>query len=121
MELKGVSTEWRGGSGKAIKVSRNPGKILRSLSGRLFGSFNPRSQETLSGSQVTGYVLTSEIGSEVPYAAIHNFGGQAGRNLAVTIPKRPYFTPGIEDLEKELPKIAQQVLDQIILLFNTSK
>ncbi len=30
-------------------------------------------------------------GTDRPYAAIHQLGGQAGRNHAATIPARPYF------------------------------
>jgi len=33
----------------------------------------------------------AEVGSNLVYAAIHQFGGQAGRNRAVTIPDRPYL------------------------------
>lgn len=32
-----------------------------------------------------------EIGSGLIYSAIHQFGGQAGRGLSVTIPARPYL------------------------------
>ena len=32
----------------------------------------------------------------IPYARIHEFGGQAGRGLKTTIPKRPYITPAFE-------------------------
>lgn len=32
-----------------------------------------------------------EHGSNVIYAAIHQFGGDAGRNLAVSIPARPFI------------------------------
>lgn len=32
-----------------------------------------------------------QVGTDVIYAAIHNFGGQAGRNRKVTIPARPFF------------------------------
>jgi phage virion morphogenesis protein len=33
----------------------------------------------------------ARIGSNKPYAAIHQFGGQAGRNHKVRIPARPYL------------------------------
>lgn len=35
------------------------------------------------------------VGTNKLYAAVHQFGGQAGRNHAVTIPARPYF--GLSD------------------------
>ena len=31
------------------------------------------------------------VGGHIPYAAIHQFGGQAGRGKKVTIPARPYL------------------------------
>ena len=31
------------------------------------------------------------VGTNEPYAAIHHFGGEAGRNKKVTIPKRPFL------------------------------
>ena len=33
----------------------------------------------------------AEVGSNVAYAAIHQFGGRAGRNLATTLPQRSYL------------------------------
>lgn len=33
----------------------------------------------------------AEIGTNLNYAVIHQFGGAAGRNLAATIPARPFF------------------------------
>lgn len=46
---------------------------------------------SLAGDQV-------EIGSNMIYAAIHHFGGEAGRNKAVTLPARPALgiTPAME-------------------------
>ncbi|TAD90958.1 MAG: phage virion morphogenesis protein [Alphaproteobacteria bacterium] len=34
---------------------------------------------------------TAEIGSNLPYAAVHQLGGQAGRGHAITLPARPYL------------------------------
>lgn len=56
-----------------------PGKMLQLSQGGLASSF--------SASAGPGY---ARAGSNKPYAAIHHFGGQAGRNRAVTIPARPY-------------------------------
>jgi phage virion morphogenesis protein len=39
------------------------------------------------------------IGTNVVYAAIHQFGGQAGRGRKVTIPRRPYMLFQDEDVE----------------------
>jgi phage gpG-like protein len=39
-----------------------------------------------------------ELGTNKPYAAIHNFGGMAGRNRKVEIPARPYMVAQEEDI-----------------------
>lgn len=61
-------------------------EILRSKSG-LYNSI---------GDEAKGGILRVEnnsvtIGTRIPYAAIHQFGGQAGRGRKVTIPARPYM------------------------------
>jgi phage virion morphogenesis protein len=38
-----------------------------------------------------------EVGSALPYAAIHQFGGQAGPGKQVTIPARPYLGLSADD------------------------
>jgi len=43
----------------------------------------------------------TQYGSNVVYAAIHEFGGKAGRNLASNIPARPYFRPAIAEWKKD--------------------
>ena len=50
------------------------------------------------------------ISSSKPYAAIQQFGGQAGRNRKVTIPARPYM-PITDD--KELTSVAKDSIMQI--------
>lgn len=45
------------------------------------------------------------IESNLEYAAIHQLGGQAGRNKSVEIPARPYLnstTEGMEDILHEI-------------------
>ena len=50
----------------------------------------------------------------IPYARIHEYGGQAGRNLMSTIPARPYITPAIKDFESEtLPSIIDVMLRKL--------
>ena len=45
-------------------------------------------------------LITVEIGSNKVYAAIHNFGGQTGRNRSVTMPARPFLVIQDEDIEE---------------------
>ncbi|DAB17169.1 TPA: phage virion morphogenesis protein [Candidatus Gastranaerophilales bacterium HUM_19] len=42
------------------------------------------------------------IGSNLDYAAIHQLGGQAGKNQSVTIPTRPYLQLRNDDFEEIL-------------------
>jgi len=58
------------------------------------------------------------VGTNVVYAAIHQFGGKAGRGRKVTIPARPFLKLTDEDLEKilqtveEYLKISRSLLNQ---------
>lgn len=45
------------------------------------------------------------VGTNEPYAAIHQFGGKAGRNKRAEIPKRPFLTLTEEDKEDLLDDI----------------
>lgn len=54
------------------------------------------------------------IGSNVVYGAIHEFGGAAGRNLAATLPARPYMQPGLEAVANQLDGIFQREVDREI-------
>lgn len=72
-------------------------KILQ-RSGRLAGSFSKL---------VSGNTLT--IGSNVVYAAIHHYGGKAGRKNAVTIPARPILVVQDEDIEDMLDILGRYI------------
>ena len=72
------------------KIGKYPGQILQ-VSGQLASSVN------------TYYDNDSAvIGSNLEYAAIHQLGGQAGRNKKVTIHARPYLKLTDDDLEEVL-------------------
>lgn len=62
------------------------GNKLNVRTGRLRGSIQHVYRNTTGGPQV-------RIGPGVVYAAIHEFGGHAGRNHATYIPPRPYIKP----------------------------
>jgi phage virion morphogenesis protein len=76
---------------KRIETRRWPGQILISLGagGGLLGS--------IFFQAFTDKVV---LAANKIYAAIHHFGGQAGRNKSVTIPKRPYMLVQDEDWEE---------------------
>lgn len=57
-----------------------------------------------------------EIGSAMEYAAIHQFGGEAGRNKSVTIEARPYLgiTPEMQTQIGDLViAFHEEVLDRV--------
>lgn len=57
-----------------------------------------------------GKEIIGRIGSPLQYAAIHEYGGLAGRNHASRIPARPYLRPSIERQEKEIAKDFKRAL-----------
>jgi phage gpG-like protein len=61
-----------------------------------------------------GYKLKGELGAKKIYARIHEFGGQAGRNLASTIPKRPYLKPALMDRDKIFESYMKAKLDKTV-------
>jgi phage virion morphogenesis protein len=65
------------------KRGKWPGSTLR-VSGGLFGSLNWKAA-------ATSVEIGAGWGDSGAYAAIHQFGGQAGRGRKVTIPARPYL------------------------------
>ena len=67
----------------------------------------------LAASVVTDYdARQAVIGSNKEYAAIHQFGGQAGRGRKTTIPARPFLPM---DKDKNLqPEARQEILDTIL-------
>ncbi len=68
------------------KAGHYPGQILQ-VSGQLASSIS------------TYYDNDSAvIGSNLDYAAIHQLGGQAGKNQSVTIPARPYLQLNNEEI-----------------------
>lgn len=65
---------------KAAKTGRSPAKMLQVSGGGLAASVTPGHDAS-----------HARIGVNKTYAAIHQFGGQAGRGRKVTIPARPYL------------------------------
>lgn len=74
-----------------------PGKILQ-LRGELAASITRKHSEN-----------TAIVGTNKTYAAIHQFGGKAGKNKKVEIPARPYLNVG----EKELNNILFSALEYL--------
>ena len=90
--------------------------LLTSRSGNLLNS-------VLTSIQVSpdGQSLAVSIGSDLPYARIHEYGGFAGRKGPFKkrtghrpyVKPRPYLRPAINDLQKALPDLLEQAIQQV--------
>ena len=84
----------------SFSTSKYPAKMKKFITSNI-----PTSQEGFEGGKkesirrviVGSGKLEGIIGSTVDYAAIHEFGGKAGRGLSTTIPARPYLTPAVKE------------------------
>lgn len=54
-----------------------------------------------------------EVGTNLVYAAIHQFGGQAGRGRRTTIPARPFLGLSRDD-EAELAAVTDEYLRKVL-------
>jgi len=70
-----------------------PGQILQ-VTGQLASSINTQYDNN-----------SAVIGSNLDYAAIHQLGGQAGKNKSVAIPDRPYLKLTDNDFDEILEAI----------------
>lgn len=84
------------------KKGQWPGKILQ-VSGALAASIQPFHSDSEAG-----------LSSNKPYAAIHQFGGQAGRGGKVTIPARPYMPLDGDKINEEA---TQSILEIVMTHF----
>ena len=84
--------EWTKLKESTIKVRTQkgywPGKVLQ-MRGELAASITSDYDES-----------SAIVGTNKEYAAIHQFGGKAGKNKKVEIPARPYLKLGEKDLNK---------------------
>ena len=92
------------------------GDLLTSRSGNLLNSVLQSIELKTDGQS-----LTVSIGSKLPYARIHEYGGFAGRRGPYKkkdghrsyIRPRPYLRPAINDLQKALPGLLEQAIQQV--------
>jgi len=90
--------------------------LLISRSGNLMNSVLQSIQTKIEGDS-----LTVSIGSKLPYARIHEYGGFSGRKGPFKkrtghrpyIKPRPYLRPAINDLQKALPDLLEQAIQQV--------
>ena len=95
---------WQRLAPSTLRRKKHPGKILYET-GQLHRRIYTRSDKD-----------SAEIGVNLPYAAIHQFGGHAGRGRKVSIPARPYLPLEGDGLSKvvwdEISEILEGVLDE---------
>ena len=84
---------------KREKIKKWPGQILQ-VEGQLAGSVNTQYDNE-----------SAVIGSNKEYAAIHQLGGQAGRNKKVSIPARPYLKLTDDDFDEILHETNKYLYD----------
>jgi phage gpG-like protein len=90
--------------------------LLTSRSGNLLNSVLQSIEAKTDGNG-----LTVSIGSNLKYAAIHEYGGYAGRQGPFKkkegrrpyIRPRPYLRPAINDLQQALPGLLEQAIQQV--------
>ena len=90
--------------------------LLSSRSGKLMNSVLDSIQTSLDGN-----TLSVSIGSDVAYARIHEYGGTAGRRPPFKkklgkrpyLPARPYLHPAMADLERALPDLLEQAIQEV--------
>ncbi len=81
------------------KKNKWPGQILQ-VEGKLAASVNTQYDND-----------SAVIGSNLPYAAIHQLGGLAGKNKKVEIPARPYLQLTDDDFDEILHECEQYLAD----------
>lgn len=113
-----------GGSVRGRKQPRNlrtgPGS-LRVVSGDLTRATEPNGPGNITKISADGTGITIDYGIDtrvIPYALIHEYGGNAGRGGKVRLPARPYFNPGVQAFDREqMPKILARIDKKIRSLF----
>ncbi len=88
---KDAKGEWQGGSSKWL-----PSRRAQEQSGRTLQDRNILARSFSYRSDTTGVT----VGSNLVYAAIHQYGGEAGKNRSVTLPPRPIVVVQPEDLDE---------------------
>lgn len=87
------------------------GKVLNRRSGDLYRSVEARARTVEGGVEIEA----SAGGVLVPYASIHEYGGNAGRGGRTPIKARPYMLPAVErEMDRMMPEISEAITDSMI-------
>jgi len=113
-------TDNYGETNRTPKYPRNPpGTTLQLVKGNLFKAatvYKAKGNVTRTESKAGTYSFVWGIDlAVIPYARIHEYGGQAGRNHAATIPPRPYIGPSIKAMnDEDLGDIIRDMLRRLL-------
>lgn len=101
----------------SLRAPRNETDKLRFQTNTLGRALAPNEDGNISivaqkGDQL--YVMYGIDLNVVPYARIHEFGGNAGRGGAVKLRARPYLRPGFQEyLNKQAPRFIQRIAKEL--------
>jgi phage gpG-like protein len=95
-----------GAKNRTPKYPRNPqGDTLQYVTGNLFKAATVyKASGNVSRTIIKSNAVTFEWGVDlavIPYARIHEYGGQTGRNHAATMPPRPYIGPAMKAFQDD--------------------
>lgn len=117
-EKEGDPERWKSLASRTIlqrsKKGHWPGKMLQVSTAGLAASVQPFHSGTQAGIQAGS-------GKSAAYAAIHQFGGQAGRGRRTTIPARPYLPFRGTGASAELTTGAQRSITSLTLDYIAGK
>ncbi|MDO8769539.1 MAG: phage virion morphogenesis protein [Burkholderiaceae bacterium] len=110
-EKEGDPGKWQKLAASTVKQRSKkghwPGKMLQVSTAGLAASVQPFSSSTEAG-------IGAGSGRSAKYAAIHQFGGQAGRGKKSTIPARPYLPMRLNGSELDLTEPARKSITQLL-------
>lgn len=87
------------------------GRVLNQRSGDLYRSVSARARTDRDGLLLT----VGSGGPSIPYAVIHEYGGQTGRGGKTHIRARPYVLPAIdEDEGRMFEEIGEAITEALI-------
>lgn len=105
------------GQALSLRAPRNTTDKLRFQTNTLGRALSPSESGNISIVTVKQGELSVEYGintSAVPYAAIHEFGGNAGRGGTVKLRARPYLRPGFQEwAKKQVPRFLSRIAKAI--------
>lgn len=104
----------RGGA-LSLRPPKNETGRLRIQTGNLVRSFIPNERGNITKVEIKGNTASLEYGislREIPYARIHEYGGTAGRGVALRA--RPYMVPAFAAFRaKEIPRFYKRLIKEI--------